>query len=249
MTRRRNGYLWLDIAAIAAWGFLFLKYWLTEKLYLLIHPNYFWLTIAAGFVLLGLALARAILVICYPFAGTSGPHLSLFPPGWSRWILIVTAIAGLLISPRAFASQTALERGISDSLTVTRVRPQAFRATVKPENRSIVDWIRTLTVYPEPDAYTGQSVSVKGFVVHSPETGPNYLLIARFIITCCAADAYPVSLPVKLPEGQRRDAYKPDSWQKVEGQMRTETLAGKRQLVIQATALSPVDEPKNPYDY
>ena len=39
---------WLDVVAITAWGILMLKYWLTGKLYLLIHPDYFWLAISGG---------------------------------------------------------------------------------------------------------------------------------------------------------------------------------------------------------
>lgn len=242
---------WLDVAAIAAWGILFLKYWTTGKLYLLIHPNYFWLTVVAGVALVGVAVWRAWALMRRSLRSQpSGPgvqHLSLFPPGWSSALLLATAILGLLISPRAFASQTAIDRGITDTVTLTRVKPQAFRSTVKPEDKTIVDWIRTLTVYPEPDAYTGQKVKVQGFVVHPPNLSADYLLISRFVLTCCAADAYPISLPVKLT--QSRDAYKPDSWQEVEGQMITETLAGRRQLVIEAKAIQPIEEPKNPYDY
>lgn len=242
---------WLDVVAIAAWGILFLKYWTTGKLYLLIHPNYFWLTVVAGIALLGVAVWRAWgLIRRSRRSQPSGPkvqHLSLFPPGWSSALLLATAILGLLISPRAFASQTAIDRGITDTVTLTRVKPQAFRSTVNPEDKTIVDWIRTLTVYPEPDAYTGQKVKVQGFVVHPPNLPADYLLISRFVLTCCAADAYPISLPVKLT--QSRDTYKPDSWQEVEGQMVTETLAGRRQLVIAAKAVKPISEPKNPYDY
>ncbi len=73
------------------------------------------------------------------------------------------------------------------------------------------------------------------------------MLISRFIITCCAADAYPVSLPVKL--SQNRDAYKPDTWLEIEGQMTTETLVDKRQLVIEAKSLKEIPGFKNPYDY
>jgi uncharacterized repeat protein (TIGR03943 family) len=241
-------FLWLDVLAISLWGVLFLKYWLTGKLYLLIHPNYFWLTVVAGFSLILVGLWRAISLLRRPGrSGVAMPHLSLFPPGWSSFLLLVTAILGLLISPRAFASQTAMDRGVADTMTLTRLKPQAFTASTKSDDKSIVDWVRTLTVYPEPDAYTGQKVKVQGFVVHPPNLPPEYLLISRFVITCCAADAYPVSLPVKL--SQSRDAFKPDSWQEVEGQMITEKLADKRQLVIAASSLKPVEEPKNPYDY
>jgi uncharacterized repeat protein (TIGR03943 family) len=157
------------------------------------------------------------------------------------------AILGLLITPRAFASQTAIQRGVADAPTLTRVKPQAFRGSANSEDKSIIDWVRTLTVYPEPDAYTGQKAKVQGFVIHPTNMPDQYLLISRFVITCCAADVYPVSLPVKL--SQNRNTYKPDTWLEIEGQMITETLAGKRQLVIAASSIQPIPEPKNPYDY
>ena len=78
---------------------------------------------------------------------------------------------------------------------------------------------------------------MQGFVTYGEKLPKDYLLLSRFVITCCAADAYPIGLPVKL--NQSRDAYKPDSWLEVEGQMTTETLAGKRQLTIAAKSLKP----------
>ncbi|MCL6432694.1 MAG: TIGR03943 family protein [Leptolyngbyaceae cyanobacterium HOT.MB2.61] len=244
---------WLDVLAIAAWGVLFLKYWLDGKLHLLIHPNYMWLTVAAAIALLVLAGLKAWMLIQQarrPSVRGGAPvtqHLTLFPPGWSSALLLVIAILGMVVPPRAFASQTAIERGIADTLTVTRVKPQAFRASEKSEDKSLVDWIRTLTVYPEPDAYTGQKAKVQGFVTYPPHLPNQYLLISRFVITCCAADVYPVSLPVKL--SQSRETYKPDAWLEIQGQMVTETLAGKRQLVIEAKSIKEIPEPKNPYDY
>ena len=173
-------------------------------------------------------------------------HLTLFPPGFSSTLLLAAAILGLLVTPRVFASQTALQRGVTDTVTLTRSQPQAFRSSKQPQERSLVDWVRTLNVYPEPDAYTGQRVRVQGFVIY-PELPEQYLLLSRFVITCCAADAYPVGLPVKLT--QNRKAYQVDNWLEVEGQMITENLAGKRQLTIKAGSIKQIPEPKNPYDY
>ncbi len=242
---------WLDVLAIAAWGVLLLKYWLTGKLFLLIHPNYMMLTVAVGVILLLVSGTRAVMLLKQmrrPIRGNlTAQHLSLFPPGWSTALLLLTAVLGLLISPQAFASQTAIDRGVNDTVTLTRVKPQAFRAETKSQDKTLVDWVRTLAVYPEPDAYTGQKAKVQGFVVYPKDLPQDYLLLSRFVITCCAADAYPVSLPVKL--AQSRDAYKPDAWLEVEGQMMTADLAGKRQLAIAAKSLTPIPEPKNPYDY
>jgi len=240
---------WLDVLAIAAWGTLMLRYWLTGKLNLLIHPDYFWLVITGGLGLLIVSGLKAweLLRRRRRSRVTATQHITLFPPGFSSTLLLATAIIGLLFTPRVFASQTALQRGVTDSLGATRSQPQAFRSSVPPEERSLLDWVRTLNVYPEPDAYTGQKVKLQGFVIHSPELPQEYLLLSRFVITCCAADAYPVGLPVKLT--QNRQVYPPDTWLEVQGKMITENLGGKRQLTIQASSLKQISEPQNPYNY
>ncbi|MBC7823778.1 MAG: TIGR03943 family protein [Candidatus Parcubacteria bacterium] len=242
---------WLDVVAIAAWGVLLLYYWLSEKLFLLIHPNYIGLTVAAGIFLLFVSGLKGLFLLRSSRSRQpSAPiqHMTLFPPGLGSLLLLTVAIAGLLITPRAFASQTALDRGVTDAITLTRVKPQSFRASTRTEDKTLIDWIRTLQVYPEPDAYTGQKAKVQGFVVYPPNLPEQYLLLTRFVITCCAADAYPVSLPVKLTTGDRK-SYSPDGWLEVEGQMLTETLDNKRQLTLQAKSLKSIPEPKNPYNY
>ncbi|MBC6481231.1 MAG: TIGR03943 family protein [Hormoscilla sp. GM7CHS1pb] len=255
---------WLDIFSIAAWGVLLLKFWLTNKLNLLIHPAYHWLTIVAALGLLlvsGLQGRELLRKRRYRYGwrhaarSANSQHLSAFPPGWSSTILLATAIAGFSIEPTVFSSQTALQRGVNDFLPVTESQPQAFINATPPEGRSLIDWVRTLNVYPEPDAYAGQKVKVNGFVIHLPTLPAEYLLISRFVITCCAADAYPVGLPVKLnsdfsgrPRTDRND-YPPDTWWEIEGKMIAETLDGKRQLTIAADSLKPISEPENPYNY
>ncbi|MDZ8070505.1 MAG: TIGR03943 family protein [Nostoc sp. DedQUE08] len=241
---------WLDALAITAWGILMLRYWLTNKLNLLIHPNYFWLVIVTGisFIIIGLFKMQELWQRRRHDVTPNTQHISLFPPGWGSGLLLTTAILGFIVTPQVFASDKALQRGVTtDLLGSTRVKPQAFRVTVRPEERSLVDWVRTVNVYPEPDTYTGQKVKVQGFVIHPPDIGKEYLFLARFVLSCCAADAYPVGLPVKLQNNQ--ELYPADTWLEVEGQMVTENLAGKRQLTIAATSLKKIPQPQNPYSY
>jgi uncharacterized repeat protein (TIGR03943 family) len=245
--------LLLDLAALLAWGILLLKFWLTGKINILLHPDYVWLAYSAGFFLIALVIAKAVQVVLSlakpPRQPAINPqHFSLFPPGWGSALFLVVALFGLQFTPQPFTSQTAIERGVTDTLTMTRSQPQAFRGASDPTTRSLVEWIRLLNVYPEPDAYAGQKVNLNGFVIHPPDSPPDYMAIARFVITCCAADAYPVGLPVKLTGGDRSQ-YPVDKWLQVEGEMITETLNGKRQLVIQASRLKQIPEPANPYDY
>ncbi|MEO0407386.1 MAG: TIGR03943 family protein [Cyanobacteria bacterium P01_A01_bin.135] len=236
---------WLDIALLLLWGLLLLKYWLSGQIYVLLHPNYIWLAIAAGLLLLGLGLWRLL----QRLSSTRRPpqqHVSLLPRSWNTLLLVAIAIFGLVTMPRPFTSDIALQRGITETLSLTRPQPQSFSASSDPSEKSLLDWVRTLNVYPEPDAYSGQPVNIDGFVVYPEEIPAGYLMISRFVITCCAADVYPVGLPVRLASGLASPD--PDQWVRISGAMSTEVLGDRRQLVIQAAALENIPEPRNPYE-
>lgn len=228
------------------WGLMLLRYWWTGRLAVLLHPDYHWLAIGAGWCLVAMALWR-VTALWRSQPTVSTPHITLVPRQWSLLILLAIAVFGLIYVPRPFSSEAALARGIADPVGVTRAQPQRFVRNTPPVERTLVEWIRTLNVYPEPDAYTDDPVAVTGFVIHPPEWSEEYLMVARFVLTCCAADAYPVGLPVKLA-GDRTE-FEPDSWISVQGNMLTETLEGQRRLVIQPDEVLIVPEPKNPYEF
>lgn len=242
---------WLDVFALLNWGLLMVKYRLTGQLQLLIHPNYFTLVFISGIVLIALSVIRTWQLLGQlRYGGRKEPevrHITIFPPGVATGLLAIAAIAGLLVTPKVLASDTALQRGITESLPFTRTQVQSFAARIKPEDRSLMDWIRTLNAYPEPDAYTDLPANVTGFVVHLDGLPENYLLISRFVITCCAVDAYPVGLPVKLPS--TREQFPPDSWLEIQGIMATEELNGERRLVINAINANKIPTPANPYEF
>ena len=248
---------WLDVAAIGAWGALLLTYWRTGRLALLVHPIYNGLIVAAGMVLLMASTFAALKQIrrrspqrSRELAGND-EHLAVLPPTLTSSILLAAALLGLLISPKPLASSKAMQQQVSASVTVTRSNPQSFRANQNPAERSLVEWVRLLNVYPEPDAYEGQPMEITGFVLPSVR-GDNlpsgYIWLARFTITCCAADAYPLRLPVQLPSGMAK-AYDADTWLAVTGTAQTATVGRDRQLAVQATQVRSIDPPANPYEY
>lgn len=244
---------WLEATAITAWGLVLTKLWLSGQLFLLIHPNYIPLTVTAGILLLGIGAIEAWRVykklqyVNINSKSASQKHINLIKPSFGSGLLLFVAILGLTINPRPFASDKAIHRGVTDSLADARTIPQSFKSSNRPEERTLVEWVRTISAYPEPDAYVGQKVNLTGFVVHAPDQPDNMFLITRFVITCCAADVYPVSLPVKVTDS--RANYPPDRWLKIEGQADVDNTDGKRQVVIVANNITTIPEPKNPYDY
>ena len=237
---------WLDITAITAWGILLLKYAIDGTLYILIHPSYYLLVTVTGVCLLAIGLFQSWRLYRGTIASSAELHSNLLPQSFTTMLLLGTAIAGLIITPKLFTSQAAFQRGVSaESVTVTRSKTQSFRTNVRSDSRTLVDWVRTLNNYPEPDAYLGQKANINGFVLYPKDLPANHLMLSRFVITCCAADAYPVSIPVKFT-GERQ-SYPQDSWLQVKGKAIVETFAGSRRLVIEATELTPISAPKNPY--
>lgn len=250
----------LDALALGTWSAMLFRYWFGGKLLLLLHPDYAWLSNSAAIVLLFLTSFIVLGVLKRLFqrrsqvkpsasAAAAEGHITLLPPSLSSAVLLGVAVFGLIYTPRAFSSQTAAQRGISETLTLTRAQPQQFVRAASPEERTVIDWIRLVNVYPEPDEYAGEPVDVKGFVIHPEGWGEDYLMVSRFVLTCCAADAYPVGLPVKLPEGTSRQSYPVDSWLEIKGEMVTDTLDDRRQVTIAPTDLETIEEPKNPYEY
>lgn len=246
----------IDVAAILTWSLLLLKFCWTKEINLLLHPDYVWLAYTAGFFLMGLGLFKMVQVLGRLLNRSSRrakrsqsseaiSHFSIFPFGSA--VMLGVALFGLSFTPQPFASQTALDRGVMDTLTLTRSQPQSFRSKSRPEERTLTEWVRTLNVYPEPDAYKDQKAKIEGFVIHIKDQPDDVLILSRFVITCCAADAYPIGIPVKLKGS--RSAYAPDQWLRVEGKMATQTLSGKRQLVVMATDLTKIPKPDAPYEY
>ena len=241
----------VDGVMLVLWAAVIARFSLTGKLYLLLHPDYMGLAYLALVLLLLLGLLRLAQVWRAVRQGQPAPrsqeHSPLLPRQLSSGVLIAVATFGLIYSPRPFTSETAFQRGIADVLGQTRSRPQRLVLSRQPQDRTIVDWVRTLNVYPEPDAYTGQQVKVIGFVTPMPDWPQNIFMISRFVLTCCAADAYPVGLPVQLPASA--PAPGADTWLEVSGTMTTASLGGKRQLVVGSAILTPIPIPRNPYEY
>ena len=253
----------LDFLAIFSWSLLLFKYWFTGQLSRLIHPNYFLLVFVTSIVLFLLAIGKLWLIIenyrpqsQWLTRDNTSQQTILFPPGLASVLLTVVAVLGLVISPKVLSSQAAIQRGVSDSLPPTTLQAQSFLTQTAPEERSLIEWVRTLNVYPEPDNYTGQKANITGFVVHLDQYSENYIYLSRFVLTCCAVDAYPVGLLVELPEPRRQ--FPVDTWLEVQGVMKTETLPPldlktekkeQRQLVVQALNVKTIPTPKNPYSY
>ncbi|MBN8867547.1 MAG: TIGR03943 family protein [Solirubrobacterales bacterium] len=88
----------------------------------------------------------------------------------------------------------------------------------------------------------GSSVAVTGLVMKPSSTPKGTFELGRFYITCCIADALPVSVPVdpKLIGG---GPYQENQWLTVDGVLDSSGQG----FEIEATEIKPIPQPKDPY--
>ncbi len=162
------------------------------------------------------------------------------------------AIVGLLffsliiffVPPRPLSERSAQARGSSSDTAILQVEIPRFG--VSPENRSIIDWTQMFNFDPDPHAYLGQAVKVDGFIQRSVDLPEDYFLITRFTLSCCIADARPVSLIV---HANGVDPYLEGTWWELKGQMNVLELDGEERSVVELIEAKPIPTPDDPYTY
>jgi uncharacterized repeat protein (TIGR03943 family) len=166
-------------------------------------------------------------------------------PAHSAWLLMVPVLAVFLVAPPALGA---------DSVTRTQSRaPQgaAVRDASKfpplPPGAVVplsMSEVVTRAGWDGSGTLDNRTVSLTGFVVHT-EAGTK---LARMVISCCAADAYPVTVRL-LGAGAERFAT--DSWVEVKGQVLPGTATQHNSYtpdLVLATARQ-VPAPQDPYEY
>jgi putative membrane protein len=96
------------------------------------------------------------------------------------------------------------------------------------------------------DRYRGRDIKLKGFVYKEEGLEKDQLVIARFMITHCVADASIIGFISELPEATSLEM---NTWIDVEGVLDTTTYNGTELPIIKITNWKKIKEPKEPYLY
>lgn len=98
----------------------------------------------------------------------------------------------------------------------------------------------------QPEAYVGKRIKMSGFVFKEDGLASNQLVISRFLITHCIADASIIGF---LSEIEGADTLEEDTWIEIEGVLDVSTYSGYELPIIKVTSLNVIGEPSEPYIY
>jgi uncharacterized repeat protein (TIGR03943 family) len=163
----------------------------------------------------------------------------------SAWLLMVPVLAVFLIAPPALGA---------DSVG----RSQARAPQAAPSGNSVafpplppgpvvplsVSEFVTRSGWDSRGTLNGRTVSLSGFVVHQKGA----TLLARMVISCCAADAYPLTVRLNGPAAA---GFPADAWVEATGEVVPGSATARDNYTPDLTlsGIRPVSAPRDPYEY
>lgn len=244
----------LPSVVMAGYGVFILSLLVRGDLTMYINPAYTLPTVAAGVILL---LVAAVRLAPHPHAAHEcedsddcGCHTHEAPARvWTYLALSVPLVLAMLFPPRGLAAFSALQRGVqvagmtslTDSTSVKRVS-----LSIDTRSFSLQDWADALAADPNPKDYAGKPVLLTGMVLHDPASmPPGYIMVMRYQVTCCIADARAEGLIVR---DTSHGALKDQQWVHVVGTMGSTTYEGDHIPVVEPKSVA-VTKSGNPYMY
>ncbi|MEU4523010.1 TIGR03943 family protein [Amycolatopsis sp. NPDC024027] len=161
------------------------------------------------------------------------------------WLLLVPVLAVFLVAPPALGADSVIRTEARVPASAAVADAAAFPPL--PAGNAValtVNEFVSRAGWDSAGTLNGRTVSLTGFVVHTDGS----TLLARLVISCCAADAFPVTVRLR---GGAADHLPSDAWIQVTGEVVPGTATKDNSYTpdFTPTSLTPVPTPKDPYEY
>ncbi|HEY7454933.1 MAG TPA: TIGR03943 family protein [Thermoleophilaceae bacterium] len=230
----------LDLRAVRAigllaWGVLFAWLWTSGESVRYLGPRTQWV-VPVG------AVGLTVAAVGYLHATRGRPSSRARPPELAGLVaLIVPILAAATLAHASLGSLAA-----SNKLSSRGIDASALARLASKDARGIGFLQlnaagRDADLSRELGLAAGKPVRLLGFVSSRPD-GERPFELSRFYITCCVADAVPVSVHVD-PGAVRRPNVERDDWLDVTGVLER----GRREWIVRALRIRHADAPADPY--
>lgn len=234
---------WLRAWIPIGFGVYFAYNIMTGNLSNYINVRFIWLSYTATFLFFLIGFAALYRLVKQNNAlnlyGLSNAHNIT----WTvLGVALVPLFFGFLIPPQPLSVE-AVNGGIS-TRAVLGTNELAF--VVSPEDRNVLDWLRMFGSSADYTEFNGQPVDVIGFIYREPDFEDNQLMVARFTVSCCVADASALGLPIQFADASN---FVDGEWVRVVGEMQLNTFVDDELPVVIADSIEIVPQPEHPYLY
>lgn len=232
---------------MAALGFFLLERFWAGRLTIYINRRFTWLVLAAAFGLFAMALTtfNHRPPVWVEEEGLLTPGMAPKNAKWRLLIFAIPLVLGVLIPAAPLGASAAENRGVSAAAPLSAGGDAPATLTLDPADRTLLEWLWAFDAAEDPDTLIGEPIDVEGFIFINSELPEGYLMVGRFVVTCCVADATAIGIAVLPPAGM--DV--PNGWVRVQGEITTAAFNEEEALLILADAITSAEEPNQPYLY
>lgn len=231
-------YRFLQILLLVALGAFLVEKALSGKLTWYINVRFMPLT------LLGIALLTIMVIALIRHTQkTANTHEHLHANPVNLLVLLIPVLVGVLVPDRPLDAAAVASKGVTLNAPLVASENAEQQFDMAADERNIVDWLRIFSSESDLSPYLEQQASVIGFVYRDESLPENQFLVSRFVITCCAADAFALGIPVEWDGEMLED----NVWVKVKGGVEVSYWQNQKVPLILAESLEVVAEPEQPY--
>jgi uncharacterized repeat protein (TIGR03943 family) len=193
-----------------------------------VRPSHRWLLLAAGTVIVALAIVGLL-------RDRAGPPAH--EHGHTSWLLLAPVLVIALVAPPALGADAVSRAGAGNAV----VRESDVFGPL-PNELSVAEFVQR-AIWDTGGSLDGREVALTGFVVRRGAG----VELARLTIACCAADARPNRVRLVGDVGD----HGADTWLEVRGilQAGSATAANGHVPALTVTSVRTVPPPPDPYEY
>lgn len=223
---------WWVAGAYLVWASALLWLLLTERYQTFLRPGFWALLLWALAVLL---LFAAALFWARPSV-LAGSMAAV--PG-IRILVVLLPLIYVMAAQEETLGSHALKNRLSGPANMERFAVGG-PAIVEGDNPLVT----LLDILQNFKAYEGRKITTLGMVYRDETIPSGHILVFRFLIVCCAADALPAGALVSHEEV---DSFEQDTWVSVEGILGLKEVGDFTFPLIRADRITRIDPPKDPY--
>ena len=263
----------LSAGVLTVWGTTLLAFFFTGRISAYLHANFQPLTLLTGCILVAFAFLVLIAPETTSSHGSNArsttrsvlASLFLVAPLFLAFVNTRDSFGAAAVSNRTYVqdlAQLPSAQPPSGSLAVGPLLPGEDPATTSsvndnfalPKNKQgqvqaqVIDFLYATQLPEIREQLENKPVELIGQLMPAKTNNPkgDRFVVIRMVMTCCAADAQPVAIPVEPVE---RPQFPDMTWVRVGGEATFPLEGGQRKPLIQHATLEKIDPPKEPFLY
>jgi uncharacterized repeat protein (TIGR03943 family) len=210
-----------------------------------VKPSHKWLLVAAGAIMVLLALVSITRELLNAKEVEPAGHEGHKHSSTSAWLLLLPVLAVFLVAPPALGADS-VQRASTNRTASTGVGSSIFPPL--PAGKAIslpLSDFSSRAAFDSGNSLNDRSIELTGFVVHDGKS----IYVARLAIACCAADAFPVK--IKIEDSAAFEALPNDTWVTVLATVKPGSATKLNDYVPSATVsdINQITQPEDPYEH